>query len=139
MIKWIKKRWSEPFWSSIFAGIVLTASGGLISLIFSFVEQVSLAELYDEVKTSHIQVSYLTMIIFLIVLLSLTLSIILISTMRFRLKHLKFPNELKKTFDLQDFLKGEWIETYSHYSEPTMNGQELVTFVNGNQYYIGNR
>ena len=138
MIKWIKKNWTHPFWSSIFAGIILAILGGLVSLILSFVKQIPLAELYDKAKTSHIQVSYMTMIISLIVLLSLTLSIILISTLRFRLKHLKFPNELKKDFDLQNFLKGEWLETYSHYSEPTMNGQELVTFVNGNQYYIGN-
>jgi hypothetical protein len=138
MIKWIKKKWTDPFWSSIFAGITLTALSGFISLILSFVEQVSFVELFDKVKTSYIQVSYLTIIISLIVLLSLTVSIISISIMRFQLKHLKFPTEFKREFDLQNFLKGEWLETYSHYSEATMNGQERVTFVNGNQYYIGN-
>jgi len=140
MIKWIKKNWTHPFWSSIFAGIVLAVLGGLISLALSLVKQISLADMYDKAVTNYIQVSYLTMIISFIVLLSLILSVILLSIIRFRLKHLKLTNELKtKQFDLQDFLKGKWLLTYSHYSEPTMNGQEPVTFVNGNQYNIDNK
>ena len=140
MIKWVKNNWTHPFWSSIFAGIILALFSGLISLMFSFFKQIPLAYLYDKVKTSYIQVSYLTMAIIIIVLFSSILSIILFSIIHFRLKRSKFPDKLKtKQFNLQIFLKGEWLLTYSHYSKREMNGQETVTFVNGNQYYIGNK
>jgi len=139
MIKWIKKNWTDPFWSSIFAGIILAAVGGLISLLISFVKQIPLADLYDKIITNYIQVSYLTIIIFLIALLSLILSIILISISRFRLKHSKIPPTLKtKQFNLQYFLKGKWVLTYSHNSELILNGQESVRFVHGNQYFVDN-
>jgi len=137
IIKWIKKNWTDPVWSKVFAGIILALLSGLGVLSVSIIKQIPLAELYQKSLTTYVLINYFTIIIFIVVLLSLLLPAIFMDIIRFQLKHLKFPNNLKsQKFDLQNFLKGQWFLVYTH-TQPTLNGQEPLTILNGNQYYTG--
>ena len=134
MVQWIKKKWSDSVWSKVFAGIILAILTGIIGLIISFFEQISLADLYDKARTNYIQVSYIAIAISFIVLLSLILPVIIINIICFQLKPTKHETE---QFNLHDFLKGQWRHTYK--SPENEGGEETVIFSFCFRYHANNK
>ena len=55
---WIKDNWTDPVWSKVFAGIILTILGGVGTLLVSLAKKISLNDLYHKSINSHIQINY---------------------------------------------------------------------------------
>lgn len=139
IIKWVKTNWTDPVWSKVFAGIILSIAGGIITIIVALYKQIPINDLWDKVVNKYVQINYLLIIITFIILLALLISSTLLSANRFRKTHQKLPDNLKSNgFNLTQFLSGQWFLTFTH-PQSGQNGSEPVKFINGSQYYIGSQ
>ena len=137
IIQWVKDNWTDPVWSKIFAGIILGILGTIVTIVVSLCKQIPIADIYDKATNTYLQISYFTILMTVIVILAILIPAFSMDIIRFQLKHEKVSDKLKsQDFNLEDFLKGQWLLTYTNTNPAFNNGNEPVTFVNGNQYFI---
>lgn len=136
--KWVKKNWTDPVWSKVFAGLILASLSGIGVLITSIIKQIPIKDLYSKSVNTYLQINYFSIILAILIFLSLLIPAILLNIIKFQLKNIKFPSKFRTTkFDLQSFLSGKWNLAYEN-PMTKFKGGETVYFINGNQYFINN-
>ncbi|NOT52684.1 MAG: hypothetical protein HOP10_15580 [Chitinophagaceae bacterium] len=140
LIQFVKKNWTDPVWSKVFAAGIIALLSAIGLYIYSLIKQIPFIDIWSKsisfLTTNTFSINYLTILLITFGLLIIIIPMISLKIIRFQLKHLKLPSSLKShKFDLQTLLKGQWQLVYTFKQNNSVD-KEFVTFVNGNQYYI---
>ncbi|MFC0771938.1 hypothetical protein [Terrimonas alba] len=134
---WIKDNWTDPVWSKVFAGIILTILGGIGTLLVSLAKKIPIADLYQKSVSSYIQINYFTIAIVVIILLALLIPAFLMDIVRIQLKDVinrkRGMMEILKERQIEALFPGKWLNEYEF--KDGRKGKEVVEIKNGNEYH----
>lgn len=137
MKKWIKDNWTDPVWSKVFAGIILTTLGGIGALLASLVNKIPIADLYHWAVSSYIQINYFTIAVIVIILLALLIPAFLMDIVRIQLKDIinkkRGMKEILKERQIEALFPGKWLNEYE--LKDGRKGNEVFEIKNGNEYH----
>ncbi|MBI3521304.1 MAG: hypothetical protein HY062_18325 [Bacteroidetes bacterium] len=137
IFKWVKDNWEDPVWSKVIAGIILGILAAIGTLAVTLCKKIPIADLYEKATSSYIKISFFEILIAVVVLLTFLIPAFSMDFIRFQLKRGKVSDKLKSQgINLEQFLRGQWLLTYTNPNPAFSSGNESVTFVNGNQYFI---
>lgn len=138
---WIKDNWTDPVWSKVFAGIILTILGGIGTLLVSLAKKIPIADLYQKSVNSYIQINYFTIAIVVIILLALLIPAFLMDIVRIQLKDVinrkRGMKEILKERQIEALFPGKWLNEYEF--KDGRKGKEVVEIKNGNEYHAMGR
>lgn len=137
MRNWIKENWTDPVWSKVFAGIILTVLGGIGALSVSLGKKIPIADLYQRSTNSYIQINYFTIAIVIIGLLAVLIPAFLMDIVRIQLRDIiirkRGMKELLKERNIEALFPGKWLNEYEF--KDGRKGKEILEIKNGNEYH----
>lgn len=138
IIKWVRDNWEDPVWSKVIAGVILGILATIGTVAVTFSKKIPIKDLYEKATSTYLEVSFFEILVFVVVVLTFLIPAFSMDFIRLQLKRGKVSDELRsQRFNLEQFLRGQWLLTYEHPNPGYSNGNERVTFANGNRYYIG--
>ena len=143
ILNFIKRNWTDPVWSKVFAAGIIALISSLSILVWSLAKKIPFSEIlgktYTYLTTNKIELSYLTLAIILIFILIILIPLVGLKIVSFQLKNLKLPRSLKSPqFNLEELLNGTWECQYKRISNGAI-GKEVATIKEGNKYYLNNK
>jgi hypothetical protein len=137
MTNWIKNNWTDPVWSKVFAGIILIILSLVGTWFASLANKIPIRDLYQISLKSHIQISYFTIAIIIIVLLTLLIPAFLMDIVRIQLEHIINTKggmkQILKEKQIEALFPGKWLNEYE--LNDGRKGKEVLEIKNGNEYH----
>jgi len=140
ILKWIKKNWTDPVWSKVFAAGIISVITAFLAFIYSLVKEIPFARFISEthlyLRNRYIEINLFTLTIILFILVTIATPMLLF---RVRLKNMKLPKRFRtKEIDLALIINGEWLCEYVN-STTKDKGSEIAKIEHGNNYLLGGK
>jgi hypothetical protein len=141
MKNWIKNNWTDPVWSKVFAGGILTVLGGIGTLLVSLANKIPVVDLYQESVATYIEINYFTIAIMVIILLAILIPKFLMDIVRIQLKDVinrkGGMKEILQERQIEALFPGKWQNEYEF--KDGRRGKEILEIKNGNEYHAHGR
>lgn len=136
--KWIRKNWTDPVLSKVFAGAILAMLGVIVTWVISLFKQIPFLDIYNKSTINYIRISYFNLFIIIVVILSFLIPLFALDILKFKVRNRKkepisdegFLND-KNTFE--SMFPGKWLNKYEF--KNGSKGDEILEIKNGNEYH----
>lgn len=135
---WVKNNWTDPVWSKVYAGIILTILGGVVTFTIALAKQIPISSIYLKSVNTYIKFSYFSLFVFVVIVLSFVIPLFAFNILNFKLIHLRRQPPINKDFlkdknTLESLFPGKWINNYEF--NDGRKGQEFLEIKNKNEYH----